>query len=429
MTTIAVRTHKHPFRPASAQETLERNLIGNNVGNLVFSQATFRLLWRDDQEVVPLPASATAVDDEADVIVLPLANAFRRTFIPQLDRLTALVDASDKPVVVLGVGAQARLEGEVTDDPDVDAAATRFVRAVLEHGPSVGVRGEHTRDYLRGLGFGDDSIDVIGCPSMFMFGPDLPATREPESIGRRSRLAFNASPYRGRIGPISLHVAREYPNVRYFAQEVEALNLLLHGEYPGKVRRKSPVHLDHPLVAKGKIQMCLDPATWMQELSRCTYSFGTRLHGNVTALLSGTPATVLVHDTRTKELVELHHIPNIALTELSSGVTVPDLVERSDWAPMHRAHPENWRRFAAFLDRHGLRHVHEDGQSPEDFDRRLAEVSVDFAPTVRTIARAPLADLYELKRQAEEPLLRTAFDAARRRRSARRAERRGTTEQ
>ena len=41
---ILVRAHKDPFKVADAATTLRRNLIGSNVGNLVFSQATFRLL-------------------------------------------------------------------------------------------------------------------------------------------------------------------------------------------------------------------------------------------------------------------------------------------------------------------------------------------------------------------------------------------------
>jgi len=43
-TRILVRAHKDPFTVADASTTLRRNLIGSNVGNLVFSQATFRLL-------------------------------------------------------------------------------------------------------------------------------------------------------------------------------------------------------------------------------------------------------------------------------------------------------------------------------------------------------------------------------------------------
>ncbi len=51
MARILVRAHKHPLRVASAEATLAKNLIGNNVGNLVFSQAVFRLLSTERNEV------------------------------------------------------------------------------------------------------------------------------------------------------------------------------------------------------------------------------------------------------------------------------------------------------------------------------------------------------------------------------------------
>ena len=39
MARILIRSHKNPFTVADAETTLERNLIGSNTGNLVFSQA------------------------------------------------------------------------------------------------------------------------------------------------------------------------------------------------------------------------------------------------------------------------------------------------------------------------------------------------------------------------------------------------------
>ena len=57
-----------------------------------------------------------------------------------------------------------------------------FVRAVLDHGPSIGVRGELTAEYLRSLGFRD--VEVVGCPSMFAWGPDLRVERKVPELTR-----------------------------------------------------------------------------------------------------------------------------------------------------------------------------------------------------------------------------------------------------
>ena len=44
MPQILIRAHKNPFTVADADTTYRQNLIGNNTGNLVFSQAVYRLL-------------------------------------------------------------------------------------------------------------------------------------------------------------------------------------------------------------------------------------------------------------------------------------------------------------------------------------------------------------------------------------------------
>ena len=63
----------------------------------------------------------------------------------------------------------------------MEASVRAFMSAVLDRSPSVGVRGEFTHDYLRGLGFRD--VEVIGCPSMFL--ARRPARRRTTRPGAR----------------------------------------------------------------------------------------------------------------------------------------------------------------------------------------------------------------------------------------------------
>jgi len=399
---IVVRAHKMPFDAVSAEETLRRNSIGNNVGNLVFSQAVIRQLWRRDHTIERLTnLDVKRVQERADVVVIPLANAFRRSFIADLDALSAFIEQLEIPVVVPGVGAQVRLDHLGKRDEQVDNAVRRFVSAVLSGSPSIGVRGEFTRDYLVDLGFPDDAVDVIGCPSMFMFGPDLPPLRESPEITADHRIAFNASPYRKWVGPLSTQAAQRHPRLTYFAQDLKTLRLLVNGHYTGKALKQAPVTLDHPLIDQGRTLMCLDPATWISELSTYDYSFGTRIHGNITALLSGTPATVLSHDSRTRELADYHLIPHIQLTEDIVKTPAPELYAQSDWGPMIKAHDDRWLRYAAFFSRHGLRHTFEPDDSPAEFDRLLS--AIEFPPPVRTLRNASLEELYALKQAATRP--------------------------
>ena len=54
------------------------------------------------------PETIGRINEEFDAFVIPLANAFRPSFSDKLRRLTRLIRQLQMPVVVVGVGAQAR---------------------------------------------------------------------------------------------------------------------------------------------------------------------------------------------------------------------------------------------------------------------------------------------------------------------------------
>src|SRR5688500_12237553 len=224
MPQILIRAHKNPFTVADADTTYRQNLIGNNTGNLVFGQAVYRLLSTPDAHLETSGLAGThrrAINSRLDHAVSPLASAFRVSYSDRLDALSTLIEQLTIPVSVLGVGSQASLDGTYRDADRVKPAATRFVRAVLNRSPSIGVRGEQTRDYLKSLGFGDEHGKVIGCPSMFMYGPDLHVEKKVESLTFESPIALNVSPYVTEMGPISLYAAEHFPRLVYMGQNIQ----------------------------------------------------------------------------------------------------------------------------------------------------------------------------------------------------------------
>jgi hypothetical protein len=407
MARILIRAHKHPLQAASAETTVARNLIGNNVGNLVFSQAVFRLLSIDGNDLQAarlVKETAGQINDTYDHLVVPLANAFRLSFLDSLSAMSDLIEKLTIPVSVVGVGAQASLTGSVRGADKVDPAVQRFVRATLKRSPSIGVRGEFTERYLRGLGFSADEVDVIGCPSMFMYGPDLAVHKPATPLEPDSRIALNISPYVTEMGPISLDHAMRYPRLDYIAQDHLTLQLLLRGTYPsdaaGAARTTDvPVTLDHPLIRQDRVRFFLDPRTWMEHLAHYDFSFGTRIHGNVVALLAGTPALVLAHDSRTLELADYHQIPTVTLSD-AQEIDAASLFAEADWTPLNSGHAVRWQNFAAFLGRHGLTHVYDEGQSAARFDAALAATT--FPPPVHTLMGAEPEELYAMERALRE---------------------------
>jgi hypothetical protein len=412
MVRILVRAHKHPLAAVSAESTLARNLIGNNTGNLVFSQAVFRLLSIEGNQLTTarlINEKVEQINADFDHVVIPLANAFRVSFVESLNAMTEIIEQLKVPVTVVGVGAQASLQGSFRGSAQVGPAVQRFIRAALNLSPSIGVRGEFTQRYLNSLGFGTDVVDIIGCPSMFMYGPHLQVCKRTDSLGPDARVALNISPYVQAMGPISLDHAKRYPGLDYIAQDHLTLELLLSGSYPSDrvsalAASGVPVTLDHPLIRQDRVRFFLDPQTWSEHLAAYDFSFGSRIHGNIAALLAGTPALVLAHDSRTRELADYHQIPWCALED-GKRVDAAELYANADWTPLNKAHPSLWETFAAFLARHELTHVYEEGQSPERFDAALAATA--FPPPVHTLMGAEPEELYAMKRELDELRART----------------------
>ncbi len=408
MSRLLVRAHKSPFKVVSPKKALAENSFGSNVGNLVFGQAAIRLLSTAGTTVKTsglIGRTPQLINAEYDHVVIPLANAFRVNYAKSLDGLSELIEKLRVPVTVMGVGAQASIEGEHSRRGEaLGPTVQRFVRAVLERSPSIGVRGEFTRDYLIGLGFADDQVDVIGCPSMFMEGPELIETRKVDELTYLSPIALNISPYLHEMGPVSQDLAARYPNIVYFPQDLRTLNLMIKGSYPSEGVRATvesgvPIYLDHPLVRSDRIRFCLDPTTWFAKLAEFDFSVGTRIHGNIAATLAGTPAMVLAHDSRTLELASYHKIPHRLLPSLDR-VDPVELYAEGDWDPMHREHPVLWDRFAGFLARHRLKHVFAPGEDPQPFNDRLAATA--FPPPVGTLMGMPPAELYKMKRERDK---------------------------
>lgn len=383
MTRILLRAHKDPFTALSAERTYVTDAIGSNVGNLVFSHAAHRLLSRRGTKIISTAQLAEPKKSRLgrrqgfDHVVIPLANAFRNSFREKLDELSAFVEGldADVPVTVLGVGAQGGLGGNLSRlDPLADAV-TRFMRAVLDRAPSVGVRGEVTREYLGALGFGDEHVTVIGCPSMFLRGPEL-TVREPRApLTAQSQVAVNVSPYVAEMGAIVEKNAERYPRLTYFAQDVHTLGMMLGAPYAGPGRRTTnPVSPEHRLYREGRMVFCLDPWTWFDELAQREISFGTRIHGNIAALLAGTPAVVLAHDSRTLELARYYEIPFRKISKVSEKLDPARLLENCDWGPLQSGHAARWATFEGFLHAHGLQHAFETGGAADRFDAKVAKV-------------------------------------------------------
>jgi hypothetical protein len=384
---ILIRAPKDPFEVHSPAETLDRNLIAGNSGNLVFATAAWKLLSAPGVTLEPdrfaMSASdADAVNERFDAYVVPLANAFRPTYLPNLERLTGFIRRLRIPVTVLGVGAHGTADYRWDLLAPIEPAVRAFMRAVLDRSPAVGVRGEGTAEYLRGLGFRD--VEVIGCPSMFWWGDRIRVERRTPALTADSAIAITISPYRRAMGRIAETAHARYPGLRYVAQELDTLALLVDGTpLPGGTPdARLPVHPAHPLFRERRARLYVDPFPWIAALRTMDFVYGTRIHGAITALVAGTPAAVLVHDSRTLELARYFDIPHRRLAEVPRTLDPADLYASSDWTAVETGHGERWARIAAFVARADLPNAFLHEGAPEAFEARAA--ATPFPPAAGT---------------------------------------------
>jgi hypothetical protein len=390
MPEILLRARQDPFATPDPEAVLARNLLGDNSGNLIFSDAAYKLLDTPDTTVVvdrfkSDPGAAAAIDEHYSHYVIPLANAFRLSFEPTLIRMTRLIRALRIPVTILGVGAQSSVSYEAGRLSRIDATVKDFVAAVLDHGPSIGVRGEFTADYLRTLGFRD--VEVIGCPSVFLPGPGHRVEKRRAELDREAPIAINVSPYVTAMGPILVRHLGRYPNLTYVAQDLDTLELLLWGSNGATVNGPDdprPVHLDHPVFREDRVRLFTDPWPWLRHLAVVDFSFGTRIHGNIAALIAGTPAVVLAHDSRTLELARYFGIPHRLMRDVPPDIDAADLYAEADLTDFNEGYPRRLRTFLDYLERHGLDHIHRSGEPSPTFDARKAAMPHPAVVTVRS---------------------------------------------
>ncbi|NLF05170.1 MAG: polysaccharide pyruvyl transferase family protein, partial [Actinomycetales bacterium] len=401
MARILLRSGKDPFTPIPPENALanyRRGVWGRNVGNFVFTDAVHRIISTPDTEVVSNSYLSERpgvtrhyidrINDEFDAFVIPLANAFRPKFLDNLTRLTKVVEGLRIPTVVVGVGVAGgvgSLDNPLpTDSAELTTAVQRFVSAVLERSGSIGVRGDFTREYLARLGYGDEHVDVVGCPSLFRDGEGLRIEKRAASLTPDSEFTINISPYVRAMQEIGQRHAEKYGRMIYIPQDDTTLELLLWGkDLEPRGPERLPQHTGHLMYRENRIRFFVDTVTWMQFLARQDFSFGTRIHGNIVALSAGTPAHVLAHDARTLELARFHDIPHTLVPDLPEKVDAADLYEQSDYTTFNTGHAQRFRDFVGFLERNGVRHVFEPGLENPDYDARLA--AVEFPPPVQNL--------------------------------------------
>ncbi len=364
----------------SISDILVNDYLGNNIGNVLFQNSVSRWLMDQDTEITRIKTTRYFTDEEIerfnaeyDMLILPLANALRTDFIKQLNIITDLINRLDMPCAVIGLGMQRELKDTTWNFP-FDDATKDFFKAVLNKSAIVGLRGEITAHYLQHIGFTPEKdFTVIGCPSLYTYGYDLPKSVARE-LTADTPISFNSNVQKGLYAFLESQ-ARQFNNFDYVCTLLNELRSLYAGyPYPKKdkatiVPDTFPIHFDSDFVRDNHIVGFVDQYSWINFLKTKEFSFGSRIHGTIANLLAGTPVYIFIRDERVAELVDFHNIPHMELKDINEKTNIFDIHEKTDFTQVLKGHKERIDHFVAFMDQNKVPHLPAEmmgGQLPFD---------------------------------------------------------------
>lgn len=387
MRKILMRSGMTPFDNFSPSKVILKNSIGGNCGNLVFAYSIYRALMTEGTEIDSTyyrldytDSEIDKINEEYDLIVMPLADGFREDFEEKLQAHTRLIRRLKIPAIVIGVGLRAPFEPDLYNGFPFDGAVKKFMDAVLEKSAIVGVRGQITSDYLSSLGYIEGLHHmVIGCPSMYMFGRDL--NIRDTNITSDSFVCINNSI----ISPKNVldfieRSSGEFSNGYFIPQRINELKLTYFGIPLSDINDKInyPNSIEHYLYRQDRVRFFINFREWNKFISKADFTFGARIHGSIASVISGTPSLSIPKDARTREIAEYHNLTRVNYTEINSDTSIWDLIEKADFKAPMKNHKRNFENYRKFLKINDLENIFENDGSPINtpFDRKIAKAEL-----------------------------------------------------
>ncbi len=382
MKNILIRSGMSPLDTFDPAHIMLNNSIGGNVGNLIYAYSVYRTLTTEGVTITPDyykidHTKADEINEKYDCYIIPLADAFREDFRPSLRKYTKLFKKLKIPVVIVGVGLRAPFEPKLDEGFPFDEDVKAFVNAALERSSIIGLRGEITSKYLTKLGF-REGIDhtVIGCPSMYTFGREI--NIRDTNITKDSKIAFNNS----KLSPKNVldfmqRNIDEYPNHYFIPQWMSELRLT----YLGSPDLKNPTD-NYPcsnseeIYKDNRVRYFLNAYTWIDFLKNVDFSFGLRLHGNITSTIAGTPSILIPKDARMRELASYHNLTSVWAGDITEETNIKTLVEEADFHSPEKSQAANFDNYIDFLNKNGVNHIYEQDKNRKDapFDALVSKV-------------------------------------------------------
>lgn len=307
-------------------------LSGANLGNFAFKYAA-KNLFTDNVIYLTYHDDPFQFRDRIDLLVLPEANLVN----PGIDygKQAEFIKNIDKPCFLLGVGAQNSKISNPSEFGEIPVGTINFLKEVSKRTSKILVRGEFTKAVINS--FGIDNVMSIGCPS-YMINPTRHLWQKVKTKLRSRNCIDNLTVTEG-VYPMNSRTNHSdqaerklfelviYNGADYLGQ-VQNTVLSYGLGFFDNVSREDCSNLRNYLasyiseekfqeIGRRQFKAFLRVDEWVQYYSTRSATIGTRIHGNILSLQSGTPSLPVTHDSRTKELCETMKIPHVSIENVS----------------------------------------------------------------------------------------------------------------
>lgn len=347
---IGTSTRCKPMRP-------------DNTGNILHAVAARRILkrYRDFPTLRSWTEREVETVQQHSHIVLVTANAVRvnsenPTISANHKIIADNILRTDLPVVILGLGAQAPLSRP--QEFTIPAETLRLLKIVSERARSIAVRGEFTAEVLNH--FGIKNAEVIGCQSVFWHRQSSFPFSLTRPSGTFFPIAFNYTNARPEARLVQFAVAKRFDMIGQQQAFEEHAQHEMPFEGPTKVGHLFAAGLtdeSYRAYCKRHFHQFYEADTWIEHMRQYSFSFGTRFHGNVAALLAGVPALWLLHDSRTEELCRTFCFPTLRLSDALKGISLERYIAAADFSRFYRRYEEVYDIFKAYLANSKIEHT------------------------------------------------------------------------
>jgi hypothetical protein len=331
-------------------EELKDNYHANcmNVGNKVWIQGLVSELSTNENELFFYNPRETwdEINSKYDKIVYSAANMFNKSYVKLIDFVANLFRNSKIPVYVVAIGAQAESYDCMSQlVNDTKKSVSNFVDSIYSTGGEIACRGYFTKEYLDKVV--PNSAVVTGCPSLFQNGNQLKIEIKNGCLNP----VFNGN------APF-INLSAIYKDSIYIDQDAYlgyTYDLASYNVHKYIANMVCDVGWKNALLfAQGKVKIFWDVPEWKKFLQNGSFniSIGSRIHGNIMALLSGVPALIYPTDSRVREMAEFYNIP--VLKRYEDYYRLDKVVESLDYTKFNKSYPQLFKDYELFLQRCGL---------------------------------------------------------------------------